>query len=209
MTMSPADTLQSRVFGISLIAAPFLVLLSSLFHAFDRDVLSGSVGFYAFLFYIPAGMALTTLVAPRAPRWAVVARLLLTFGALGGAAYSVVRAFIAAAAGKIDALAIEELHTIEDMGLPFALNMPGITFPLMMVAMGITLWRTGAVSALHGIGIALAAVAFPMSRIPDVPALYFVSDTLFLLTLGAIGLRFIAAAPAYVSVRPAAAASQA
>ncbi len=193
MTTSPADTLQARIFSASLIGAPILILLSSLLHAMGNDIGSGSLGFYAFLFYVPAGMALTTLLADRTPRWAAIARIPLTMGALGGAAYSVVRAFIGAAEGKIDAAAIAELRTIEDMGLPFALNLPGIVFPLTMIAMGVTLWRTRAVSALTGIGLVLAAVAFPMSRIPDVPALYFISDGLFLLTLGGIGLRFLSA----------------
>src|SRR5690606_31198376 len=122
--------------GLSLIGAPLLLLLSSVFHAIDNDVWSGSIGFYAFLFYIPAGMALSTLLAARTPRWAVVSRLFLTMGAVGGAAYSVSRALIGAAAGKLDAAAIVELHAIEDMGLPFALNLPGITFPLSMMAVG-------------------------------------------------------------------------
>jgi hypothetical protein len=209
MTPIPTTLLQTRVFGLSLIGAPVLLLLSSLFHALDRDVWSGTIGFYAFLLYVPAGMALTTLLAERAPRWAVVARLFVTLGSLGGTAYSVVRAFIAAAEGKIDAAAIAELRTIEDMGLPFALNLPGIMFPLTMGAIGITLWRTGAVSAVHGIGIALAAIAFPLSRIPDVPTLYFISDTLFLVTLGAIGLRFFSIAGSPVRGPAATAAARA
>ncbi len=196
MTTSSADKIQARIFGASLIGAPLMILLSSLLHAMDSDVGSGTLGFYAFLLYIPAGMALTTLLAERAPRWAVIARIPLTMGALGGAAYSVVRAFIGAAEGKINASAVAELRTIEDMGLPFALNLPGIVFPLTMIAMGITLWKTGAVSAVTGLGIALAAVAFPMSRIPDVPALYFISDGLFLLALGGIGLRFLSSGAA-------------
>ncbi len=209
MTTSPADTLQARIFGISLIGAPLLLLLSSMFHGLENDTWSGTFGFYAFLFYIPAGMALTSLLAERTPRWAVIARIPLFFACLGGAAYSVTRALLGSAEGTINTAAMTKLREIEDFGLPFILNMPGLSFPLMMVAIGITLWRTGAVSAVHGIGIALAAVAFPMSRIPDVPALYFISDTLFLVTLGAIGLRFLAAAPAHVSVRQAALANQA
>ncbi len=199
MTTSPADRLQTRIFGASLIGAPLLLLLSSLFHAMDNDIGAGIVGFYAFLLYIPASSALATLLAERMPRWSIASRWLLVFACLGGVSYSVVRALIGAAEGKIDAAAITELHTIEEMGLPFILNMPGISFPLMMIAMGITLGRTGAVSALTSLGIVLAAIAFPASRIPDVPSLYFVSDSLLLLTLGGIGLRYLSAAPGRVA----------
>lgn len=190
------DTLQFRTFGISLIVAPLLILISSLFHAMDRTVWSGSIQVYAFLFYVPACLALTTLLAARTPRWAMASRMLLTLGCLGGACWAATRALIGAAEGTLDAAVITELYAIEDTGLPFALNLPGVAFPLTMVAVGITLWRTGAVSALHGIGIALAAIAFPMSRIPNVPELFFISDVLFLLTLGAIGLRFLSSGAA-------------
>ena len=82
-----------------------------------------------------------------------------------------------------------DLVTLYEDGLPLILTLPGLCFPLSMIALGITLWRTRTVPAWAGIVLALAGVAFPLGRVPAIYVLYPVADVLFIVSMGWIGLR--------------------
>ncbi|MGF1473789.1 MAG: hypothetical protein ACFB50_18865 [Rubrobacteraceae bacterium] len=194
MNTSRADELQDRVFGACMIAAPLLLLLSSVAYwtggGPDSSTLGASIQVYAMFLFIPVVLGLSRLLWARAPRLAVAGRLLAIFGCVGGVGYGVARAFQAAAeqAGLGEA-ALAELARIYDFGLPLILNLPGVIFPLSMALLGVALWRTRAVPAWVGLLLALAGVGFPISRIPELQLLYYVADGLFIASLGWIGLR--------------------
>lgn len=208
MNTSRADELQDRVFGVCMIVAPVLLLLSSVAYWMDggpgSSTLGATVQVYALFLFIPVVLGLTRLMWDPAPRLAVAARLLAILGCVGGVGYGVARAFQAAAeqAGVGEA-ALAELARIYGSGLPLTLNLNGLIFPLSMALLGIVLWQTRAVPAWAGIVLALAGMAFPIGRIPNVEVLYYVADGLFVVSLGWIGLRRLSSPAGEPSARVA------
>lgn len=190
MNTSRADQLQDTVSGVCMIMASLLLLISSVAGGLGRDRLDGTIGLYAFFLFIFAVLGLTRLLWDRAPRVAVALRLLAIFGCVGSVGFGVTTAFLGAAeqAGASEAT-LRDLEEIYGFGLPLLLQLPGITFPLSMVLLGIVLWRTRAVPAWTGIALALAGVAYPLGRAPDIQVLFYVADGLFIVSLGYIGVR--------------------
>jgi hypothetical protein len=189
MNTSRADQLQDKVFGVCMILAPILLLVSSVAFNLVGDTLGGGVLVYASFVFIPAVLGLTGLLWERVPRLAVALRLLAIFGCVGGACFGAVEAFVGAVAqtGASEAT-VADLVALYNSGLLF-LDPLGLSFPLSMIALGITLWRTGTVPAWAGIVLVLAGVAFPIGRVSTIYALYPVADVLFIVSMGWIGLR--------------------
>lgn len=67
---------------------------------------------------------------------------------------------------------VADLVALYSDGLPLILNLPGILFPLSMIALGIALWPTRVVPAWTGIVLALAGAAFLVGRFPGIYVLY-------------------------------------
>ena len=189
MNTSRADQLQDTVFGVCMILAPILLLVSSVAFNLVGDTLGGGVLVYASFVFIPAVLGLTGLLWERVPRLAVALRLLAIFGCVGGACFGAVEAFVGAVAqtGASEAT-VADLVALYNSGLLF-LDPLGFSFPLSMIALGITLWRTRTVPAWAGIVLILAGVAFPIGRVSTIYVLYPVADVLFLVSVGWIGLR--------------------
>ena len=194
MTAS-ATKLETRILGLSLIAAPILLLISTLFHLGGSDKWSGTAQVHGIMLFIPAGFALASFFARQAPRVAVVARSLVVLGSAGGIGYGVSRAIIGAAEDAgLGADVIAELTAIEDTGIPLALNALGLLFPLAFAFVGFNLWRTRVVPRWAGLAMVAAAFAFPFTRIPDIAQLYPVSDLLFVISFGFLGFRYVTSA---------------
>lgn len=180
------EHLNRRVHGVSLIAAPIVLLTSSLFHlrggGMDSDDVGGALQILAFFFFILAVLGLTQLLAGRRPVAAIVLRVLLVFGCVYGAINGLGSALAEAAGAGIMAL---------PSGLAKLLIYPGLAFPLSLMVVGVILWRSKAVPALAGIALAVAGLLFPVGRIPDIVTFYFLTDALLIVSMGWIGLRLL------------------
>jgi hypothetical protein len=99
------------------------------------------------------------------------------------------------------------LMETDSSAVPFVLNMPGLLAPLTLALLGITLARTGAAPKSLGYLLAVGAVLFPASRIPDIEPLALASDLLVVASLVPIGLRLLGGRA--TSARPAVAAAAA
>lgn len=75
---------------------------------------------------------------------------------------------------------------------PFVLRLPGLAFPLSVAALGVLLSKHGRVPSTAGYALAVGAVLFPVSRVPDVAALAIAGDVLVVLAMGAIGFHLLA-----------------
>jgi hypothetical protein len=189
MNTSRADQLQDKVFGVCMILAPILLLVSSVAFNLVGDRLGGGVLVYASFVLIPAMLGLTGLLWERVPRLAVALRLLAIFGCVGGAGFGAVEAFVGTVAqtGASEATVADLMASFSSF--LFFLDPLGLSFPLTIIALGITLWRTRTVPAWTGIVFALAGVAFPIGRVSEIYVLYPVADVLFIVSMGWIGLR--------------------
>lgn len=170
------------VSGASLIAGPLVLLASSFFHltggGMDSDDTGGTLQILAFFLFIFGVLGLTQLAAERAPRAAIVLRVLLVFGCVYGVINGVGSVLADAAGAGLTSL---------PSGLAMLLIFPGLAFPLSLLALGLLLWRTETVPASAGIALALGAFLFPVGRIPDIIAVYFITDVLLIVSMGWIG----------------------
>ena len=172
--------------GISLIAAPIVLLSSTIFFYLggnmDSDDVGGVLQILAFFFFIFAVLGLTELLGSTNPREAITLRVLLVFGSVYGAINGLSSVLADKANGGISSL---------PNGLAQLLVFPGILFPLSLAVIGLVLWRKGLVAAPVGIALSLGGLLFPVGRIPDIVILYFVADVLLIFSMGWIGLQML------------------
>lgn len=129
-------------------------------------------------------VGLLRLVEGAAPRAAVALTVVAMLGVAAGAGYGI-------DSMQVEIFGTESIQEIDGSLAPIALQLPGILFPLSLIGLGIVLARTGAVTAVTGYGIAVGAVLFPASRIPDVAALAIASDVIVLLALAGIAAQVV------------------
>ena len=181
MTEDPARV-RTRLWGRSMIAAPVLLLASTVAYTlgggFNDDSTGGVIQIFAFALWIPVLVGLTELVGRSFPRAAALLMLLGAIGLAGGFGYG------------LDSIHQAETgNSAEDFTAgPLALQLPGALFPLTMVSLGIALVKARVQPVWAGYLLAIAAILFPASRIPSVEALGIASDLLFLIALAPLGL---------------------
>jgi hypothetical protein len=188
-----ADRLQEKVWGVCLIVAPLMVAVSSAFR-FDEGTLyaAGLAQMYGAYLFIPAILGLTALLRERAPRLAVFGGLTGILGYVGGINFATfdLYTWAARAAGADDATVRAIIGVAENQLLP-VLNIPGITGPLTLLALGIGLFRTGVVPKWVAVLLGIGAIAFPLGRVPEIQLLLHLSDLLLFIPLAWIGFRYL------------------
>ncbi len=172
-TGSPVD----RLLTLGLILSPAITLISSVLYAArgwdDAD---------AALFHIVGGLIGALLVLRlvtylnAVPRLAAVALAVGMIGSGGVVAYGFNT--IEVSLGVVD--------LVDRTGAAFILKPLGLCWPFALLLLGIGLLRAGRVPSGVGIGILVAAVLFPVSRIANIAWLAIIVDTLLLLCLAAI-----------------------
>ena len=68
---------------------------------------------------------------------------------------------------------------------------PGPLFPLVLLILGATLWRTRTVTPWVAALICLGAIAFPFGRAPRIQTIALVTDILLLIPFTLVGLRLL------------------
>ena len=182
--------MNQTIAGTAAIVGPLLLLGSTIAYVLAGDgmnegELGGAIQVWAFAAIAIGGIGLARSLEPHAPRTAALASVLVVIGAAGGVAYGIDSIQVAV-------FGSESIQETDSAAAPFALQIPGVLFPLGMVVLGVTLARTAATNRALGVLLAIGAVLFPVSRIPDVPALAILSDALLLVGLGGLGLALLA-----------------
>jgi hypothetical protein len=185
---------ERTVWGLSLILAPALFGTSTFFwvHANGRieyGAIGGTIIAIATVFWIPAFIGLFDLVKERMPRYASWGLLVAVYGCIGGAAFGLEGLF--AEAFRIP----HDVRREAWAQFPVAFNLtffwPGPLFPLSLLALGAALIRTRSIPLWAGTLICLAAIAFPVSRIPRIRLVAHAADVLMLVPLAYMGLRLL------------------
>ena len=171
-----------RVQGAAMIAAPLLLVASSASYAagggIGADQLGGTIQIYAMAAFALALLGVTRTLDHAKPRAAAVLSVMAVLGAAGGVAYGVDAVHTAVhPEGPIDAMTAG----------PLILNAPGLTFPLSLIGIGITLATSGVASRWSGYLLVAGGVLFPLSRIPGIVQLALVSDLIILAGLAPLG----------------------
>ena len=178
-----------RLSGAATVAAPVLLLLSTISYITAGDGMNageagGAIQVWAMIAFALATVSLSRLLERPAPRAAAALTAIGLIGAAGGVGYG------------IDSIQAAIFHTgsIQETDSavgPLALQLPGVLFPLSLIGLGVMLARTGVVARWSGWMLVAGALLFPLARIPDVEALAIVGDAMLLIALVPLGWQMI------------------
>ena len=178
----------SRVFGAAMILAPAVSLLSTVVYVLggglNKDQAGGVIQLYGVVVYAVAIIGLLRLVERPLPRLSAALTGLGMMTVAAGVGFgmdSIVRAVNPAAA-------LSQSHSA---AANLALLLPGLTFPLTWIGLGLSLVKTGVVPRWSGYTIALGGLLFPVARIPGIDALALVADAALMIGLAPIGLSIL------------------
>jgi len=188
----------SRLFGAAMILAPAVSLVSTVVYVLggglNEDQAGGVIQLYGVVAYAVAIIGLLRLLERPLPRFSAVFTALGMMTVAAGVGFgmdSIVKAANPAAA-------LSESHSA---AATLALVVPGLTFPLTWIGLGLALARTAVIPRWSGYAIALGGLLFPVARIPGIDALALIADVVLLAGLAPVGLSILASRERR-SVRP-------
>jgi hypothetical protein len=174
-----------RVSGTAALLAPVLLLVSTV--AFST--LGGGIGVgtvagvaivFAMIMFAIALVGLARQAEPVAPRATAAVTAFGLAGTAGGVGFG------------IDSIQAQLFGTpgLDEVSLAgvIALRVPGLLFPLSMIALAVLLAVTGRAPRGLAAALALAAVLFPVARIGGLVPVAIASDLLFIGAMGTLGL---------------------
>lgn len=197
MNTSRGAGMRRRAAGVSLIAAPLLLLASSVY----RFGLGRNFEWYAtmklsFFFFIVAALGLAHLLRGRADGSGLVGAALAIAGAVSGA--SLTTAVLLLSAVQDSGLDAAALQTVERALNQFGgyravvlCPLPGPLFPVGLLILAVALWRKRVVPAWAALTLAAGAVFFPAGRAAGVAWAFWVCDALLTLSMSYIGWRVL------------------
>jgi hypothetical protein len=181
MNTSPLE----RVSGVAALLAPVVLLVGTIaFFTIGGGIGVGTVAGVAVIFamicFAIAVVGLARSAEPAAPVLAAVVTVGGLAGAAGGVGFGVdsIQAQLFGTPG-LDAVSLAGV---------LALRVPGLLFPLSMVALAVLLGVSGRAPRGLAAALALAAVLFPLGRIGGLMPVAIASDLLFIGAMGTLGL---------------------
>lgn len=172
--------LQKNVWIVSLIFAPLLLVAAQFY--WKNGLVTSTAGWLqvlAFTFWIPAFQGMFSLLRQKMPKYAILAFLIAIYACIGGNNFGIDGVYMEA----FGIYSLDEAQSMHDgFGLAkiITLYLPGALFPLSILILGICLLYSKSVPTWLGILLIIAAIGFPMSRIPREP-IYAHIDNFFLL----------------------------
>jgi len=172
-----------RIIWISaIVMAPLLTNIAHLFgEGFGLNATSGWIGVLAFTFWIVAFQGMFKLTESQFPVYSAFGFVVALYAAVAGTNFMVDGIYM-------EALGIDtvdgknEFHEKFGIAGIFAFYLPGIFFPLTLIFVGLNLKRAGIISLGAASFFMLAALGFPVSRIPRIPILIKIDNLLLLLS---------------------------
>jgi hypothetical protein len=177
-----------RVAGTATIVGPLLMLGSTVAWLVDAEATRSIL-----LMWGVIGFGLTTVgfafrLRDASPVGAGVVLALGVISACAGGGY-------AAEAAIVEHFGIERMNDQSTLMTALVLQLPGLTFPLSLLAAALASWRARLLAPAHAGLLTLGAILFPASRLPELPGLAVVGDSLLLLALVPIGLAVLRGTP--------------
>jgi hypothetical protein len=192
MNTSPAANLRRRAAGVSLIAAPALLLTSSVL----RFVFGLSFEWYltmklSFFFFAVAALGLVHLLRGRADGSGHVGGAMALAGCLSGASIVTMAYIFEVFQGRLPEAEAQSLY-VRLVNSP----LPGLLFPVGLLILAVALFRKKEVALWAGLLLAAGAILFPVGRIRGLAWAVFACDVLLTVSLGYIGARVLTMTPA-------------
>lgn len=160
--------IQKNVWQISMVAAPLLIAIAQFFWQNGRlTPTAGWIQVLGFAFWIVAFQGMFFLLKDKMPFYHAFGFLIAAFACIGGAGFGF-DGIYTHAMGYTNTVDVNTMHTEIGLPLQVSLFLPGILFPLSLLVLGIQLIRSQSVVTWVGILLIVAAVGFPLSRIPRI-----------------------------------------
>lgn len=191
MTALMTNLAYPRLMGAATVAAPVLLLLSTISYisagnGMNDGEAGGAIQVWAMIAFGLVTVSLARLLEPAAPRAAATLTVVGLIGAAGGVGYGI-DSIQAAIFGT------GSIQEADSAVAPLALQLPGVLFPVSLIGLGLMLARSGTVARWSGWTMAVGALLFPLSRIPDVEALAIAADAILVIALVPLGVQMIRA----------------
>ena len=154
----------TRLIGATFIAAPLVLLASSVAFAAGSEPARGVLQFYAAALFMFVLVTLAQTVAAGAPRAAVALALLAVVGMTAGAGFAV---------DNIHGALLDDAYLVDDGGTAGILvaQIPGLMGPIAWVGFGVALLQLGVQPRWSGWALIAGGILFPVSRIGDIAPL--------------------------------------
>ena len=176
-TTSPTD----RVMRAAAFVGPLVFCAASVaWLAGDAyEELRGILTFWAIPFMALAAYGLAGRLQGPSPVGRAVVTTLTAIGACAGAGF-------ATEINMVEHFGVERLMDQDTPSAFLALGIPGLMFPLGLVSLGLLSFRHRTLSKPQALLLAAGAALFPVSRIPQLPALAVVADLVLLAALAPV-----------------------
>ena len=191
--MLKSITFQDILWKLSMIMAPLLISIAQFFW---QEGLVGSIAgcmqVLAFTFWIVAFKGLFDHLQ-ETPVYSTLGFLVAAYACVGGAGFGL-DGIYSEAMGLAN---IEEADVFiqkafeQNLGLPLVVSLffPGILFPLSLLTVGIQLIRSKKIAVWIGVLLIIAAVGFPLSRIPRIDIIAHIDNLLLLVSHALIAFK--------------------
>ena len=171
----------TRLIGATFIAAPLVLLASSVAFAAGSEPARGVLQFYAaaLFMFVLVTLAQTVAAVPRAPPWRSPCSAVV--GMTAGAGFAV---------DNIHGALLDDAYLVDDGGTAGILvaQLPGLMGPIAWVGFGVALLQAGVQPRWSGWALIAGGLLFPVSRIGEIAPLAIADDLIFLCALAPLGL---------------------
>ena len=175
-----SSQLEKKVEGFCLIVAPVLFTASTFFwQDGEYGVEAAILIIFSMFFWIPALTGLFSLIKNEMPRYAVWGLWVAVFGCISGVCF----AFLGYLATVFNISHEQYLYSLSHYPVTSQILLfgSGPLFPLSLLVLGINLLLKRSVPVWIGILFCLAAIAFPLSRIPRIEWIAHMADVAMLI----------------------------
>lgn len=177
--------------GAGLIAGPLLTVVATFMWDDDgrHGVTGGALAALASVAWVYGLLGLWDRLRPERPVWATLGSLAAIVGTFGGIAFGL-QGFYEGVFGLSGEQSLDALAE-HPVAAQLVLWLPGPTFPLSMIALGLALAFTRKAPLWTALLLAAAGALFPVSRIPRIEAIAHVADLLLLVPSAFLGVTLI------------------
>lgn len=194
MDISGASNRRRLIAGISLIAAPALLLAADVIRVIGGfDFESSVVAWVSFVLFVLAVLGVTHLLRNRADYLGLIGGAFCLVGAMAGA--GIVTIFrlnaVLTAGGDGNLAPVFESAFNARPALQTSIFMPSVLFPLGFIVLAVGLYRARVSSVWLALLLAFGGLLYPIGRAVGVTAALLGGDVLWLVSLGWLGWQIL------------------
>ena len=179
-----------RIAGVCAILAPLVLIVGDLLMIAAGLMFEWTIALWlAFVLLVPAIFGLTFILFNHGSRLALVGGMSAFFGAMAGASMQVLFRVYAVLAERGAEQTIEQLRGT--FKLIAATQMIGLFFPIGLILLAVSIYRSGIFNPLTGFLLASGAILFPIGRIGGFAVAVIGSGILLLAAFGLIGWQIL------------------